>query len=133
VIGIVLDTKYDSLRNPAPPLIYLPYTSGHPDSNMAIEVRGHPCEARSPVAALRREARAASPHFTVQKITTQSQFVDNTPLRERLLAKLSSFFGVLPLVTRGRWTPRIMSYAVTRDGGRRLGSGWPGSGMCLRW
>ena len=28
VIGIVQDTKYDNLRKPAPPLIYVPYTLG---------------------------------------------------------------------------------------------------------
>ena len=71
-------------------------------------------DSRSLVAALRREARAASPHFTVEKITTQSQLVDNTALRERLLAKRASFFGVLALLLAAVGLYGIMSYAVTQ-------------------
>jgi predicted permease len=113
VIGIVQDTKYDNLRKPAPPLIYLPYTLGSSDPRMSLAVAGR-VDVRSIAAVLRREARAANPNFAVEKITTLNKLVDDTLLRESLLAKLASFFGMVALLLSAIGIYGIMSYAVTQ-------------------
>ena len=125
VIGVAKDTKYENLRAPAQRVIYLPYTWPHPEPEMSIAVR-----ARTDMAtlspALRREVRAANPEFAVQRITTQSKLVNDTLVRERLLATVGGFFGVLALLMAAIGLYGIMSYTVvqrTQEIGIRMALG----------
>jgi ABC-type antimicrobial peptide transport system permease subunit len=110
VIGVVEDAKLNSLRKPAPPLIYLPYPVDGVEDWMSLEIRAR-VDVASIASALRRITNSA---FVVSTITTQSKLVDDTLLRERLLAKIGSFFGVLALVLAAVGLYGIMSYAVAR-------------------
>jgi len=110
VIGVVQDAKLNSLRTPAPPLIYLPYPVDGVEDWMSLEIRAR-VDVASIASALRRITNSA---FVVSTITTQNKLVDDTLLRERLLAKIGSFFGVLALVLAAVGLYGIMSYAVAR-------------------
>ncbi len=113
VIGVVKNTKFENLRNPSPMAVYLPYTWPQPPLVMSLAVR-----ARRDVASLegtlRRETSAANPDFSIRQIATQSKLIDATLVRERLLATVASFFGVLALLMAAVGLYGIMSFMVTR-------------------
>src|SRR5581483_1309072 len=102
IAGIVHDTKYNSLRETPPPMIYVPYgrirdwipPQGHPGESMFLQVRGH--QSVSSLAADLR--RAAGQQFTIGEVSRQQQLIDDTLVRERLLASVASLFGGLALL-----------------------------------
>jgi len=63
---------------------------------------------------LRREARLANPDFEVRQIVTQTRLIDDTLVRERLLAMVGSFFGVLALLMAVIGLYGITSYTVAQ-------------------
>ena len=116
IVGIVKDAKFGNLRDADPPMIYVPYgrisqwiiPQGHPGLSMSLQVRGRQSPS-SLATALRSEAAL---QFTVGEITQQQQLIDDTLVRERLLASVASFFGALSFLLAALGLYGIMSYAV---------------------
>jgi putative ABC transport system permease protein len=114
IIGVVRDVKYAGLRNEGRAMFYLPYyqaTTGRGQMTLVVRTVGDPT---SVAAAVRREARAmdpAAPMFEVETLTTQ---IAASLQRERLLATLSSGFGLLALLLSCLGLYGILSYAVAR-------------------
>jgi hypothetical protein len=100
IAGIVRDTKYGNLRGDPPPMIYVPYgrirdwivPQGHPGESMALQVLGQR-SAASLAADLRREAGG---QFTTGEVFRQQQLIDDTLVRERLLAAAALAAAFVP-------------------------------------
>jgi hypothetical protein len=111
VVGLVADAKYRDLRQPAPPTVYLPLQHGI--ERMTLQVRS----ALSPdalAARLRPVLARIHPSLKISEVVPQATLIDNTLLKERLLALLSGFFGVVSLVLAAVGLYGVLSYSVVR-------------------
>lgn len=92
VVGVVQDARYQSLREPPPPIVYLPYLQGPLEgAYLTIRTVGDPMKM---VRTLWTEAHEAAPLLRYRGATTQDQLVDGTIAQDRMLAQLSAAFGV---------------------------------------
>jgi predicted permease len=114
IVGVVQDAVYRSLRESVPPTMYLPLAQAkRVPSFIRISVRS---ATREP-AALRRALTAAITRVRPELVVTYRvirEQVDASLMRERLVAMLAGFFGVLALLLAGLGLYGVTSYAVSR-------------------
>ena len=116
IVGVVEDAAYRSIRDAAPPILYLPVAQAHygeGPARLSLSVRaatGSPALLTRPVAqAIRGVDRNALLTFR-----PLAAFIDGVLVRERLLAMLSGFFAALALLLAGIGLYGMTSYTVTR-------------------
>ena len=112
IVGIVADSKYESLREENPPTVFFPITQvPEPEQRYTYVIR-----AAVPVNSLRSavEAAAANVNAEIQlQFTTLSEQVNDTIVQDRLLAAMSAFFGFLALLLAMIGLYGTVSYRVT--------------------
>jgi ABC-type antimicrobial peptide transport system permease subunit len=108
----VRDAKYNDLREPAPPTMYLPYTQLPPGA-MAVVVRtvGDPVAA---MPAIREVVRQVDSNLPLMDMTTQTDQIERRFMQERVFAQASTLFGALALLVAAIGIFGLMSYNVTR-------------------
>jgi predicted permease len=119
VVGVAPDMRFDSLRSAPPAMIYFPFpqaafaVAGGSPRIMTLELRVRGATG-SLARALRREVAAANPGFALGDIVSQDKLVEDTLIRERLLATVGSFFGGIALLLAGIGLYGTMTYSVSR-------------------
>ena len=112
VIGVVRDAKYNSVRDDAPPTMYVPYTQS-PVGGMAFEVRTA-TEPTSTVGAIREAVRQADANVPLMNVSTQMEAIEARFSQERLFAQAYALFGGLALLVAAVGLFGVMSYSVAR-------------------
>lgn len=112
IIGVVRDAVYRSLREPVPPTMYWSMEQMvRPPGVVFLMARARGTPAVSP----RIQAALLDVNQHVTTVARPFTDVVNAALsRERLVARLSSFFGLLALVLAALGLYGTTSYAVTR-------------------
>jgi hypothetical protein len=105
IVGVVGDTRYD-LREDAAPMVYLPVRA------RAMIVARTSASTEATERQLRNEIQAASPLLRVTGMTPLSTTIEDTLVRERLLALLSGFFAATGLLLAGVGLYGVLSYSV---------------------
>jgi putative ABC transport system permease protein len=129
IVGVVGDTlQGNSPRERARRIAYVPLAQDPaPSSRVTIAVRTtEPAATLAPAA--RAEVRALNATAVVDYVRTMQQQIDESLVRERVLATLSSWFGGLALVLTCVGLYGVLSYDVRRrrrDIGIRLAVGAP--------
>jgi putative ABC transport system permease protein len=122
VVGLVRDSKYRSLRDAAPPTVFLAMAQDRqPFAHMTFELRAatSAADATTPVNvnvnvnAVTQAIARVDPRLTLDVRPFATQIRDST-IRERVLAMLSGFFGALALLIAGVGLYGMMSLAITR-------------------
>lgn len=112
VIGVVGDTKNGDLREGNPPIAYVPL-SQHPNvyslKGIVIRASGSLPDV---IAEVRRRAATVSPDVAMGFTVLETQ-LRNGLVRERLMAWLSGFFGVLAAVLLFGLSPYDVPTLVT--------------------
>jgi ABC-type antimicrobial peptide transport system permease subunit len=112
IVGVLRDAKYDSVREPAPPTMYVPYTQSRLGGSV-FEVRtsGVPSSATSGV---REAVRQIDPNLPVTDVSTQLEQVEQRFQQEKLFAQAYALFGALALIVASVGLFGLMSYSVAR-------------------
>ena len=116
VVGTVRDAAYRSVRDPIPPVVFMPMAQAHADEepvHLNLSVRA---AAGSPALLTKSVAAAIAAVDPDVSLTFRplAAFIDGALVRERLLAMLSGFFGGLALLLAGIGLYGMTSYSVSR-------------------
>jgi macrolide transport system ATP-binding/permease protein len=109
VIGVVRDAKYDSLRSEISPTAYVPASGGGASFEMRTAV-----DPTSIIPAVQSVVNQVDSSLPIFGVMTESQSVDQLLFQERLIARLSSFFGILALILACIGLYGLLSYEVSR-------------------
>jgi predicted permease len=118
IVGVVRDARYRGMREPIPPVAYVPIYSIDTKGAARLIDRGTfivRTSSANPLAlasALRREIPRARPEFRVSNLRTQAEIDQALTVRERLLAMLALFFAVVALVLAGIGLYGVLDYSV---------------------
>jgi putative ABC transport system permease protein len=125
IVGMVANTKYEDLREKFGPIAFLPVAQDpHPSNGSQLMIRSNLPQAEI-VASVKRVLGEINPAINVSFRGFKSM-IDESILRERLMATLSGFFGLLALVLACIGLYGILSYGVasrTNEIGIRMALG----------
>jgi len=121
IVGVAGNTKYDDLRGELRPTMYLPLVAN--SAHFELRTAGNPTALAGLVRDVVSRADKNLPLFEVR---TQSEQIEESLFQERVMARLSSFFGLLALSLACIGLYGLLSYDVarrTKEVGIRLALG----------
>jgi predicted permease len=115
IVGVMKDAKTRNLLESPVPMLYLPLFQSV-EGAVTFEVRTAIDPHRIGRAIL-HAVKATDSRLPVSDVKTLSEQVDQSLIQERLVASLSSLFGVLALLLASVGVYGLMTYAVNRRTG----------------
>jgi ABC-type antimicrobial peptide transport system permease subunit len=112
IVGVLRDAKYDSVREPAPPTMYVPALQNRlPNAVFQVRTASDPATA---VGGIREVVRRIDPTLPIVDVFTQMEHVERRFEQERLFARAYALFGLLALIVAAVGLFGLMSYSVSR-------------------
>lgn len=113
IVGVVADAHYDSLRGEVAPEVYL-CTSQQEGANahvIYVRTEGNP---EGEVRAIRNAVHELSPGLPILNLKTLERQVDEALVTERMIATLSTVFGMLATILAVVGLYGVTAYTVAR-------------------
>jgi predicted permease len=114
IIGVVADTKYENQRQELQPLLYTPWQQEGEaigEMHFAVRTRGEPTAL---AATVRQVVRELDSNLPVTEVGTQAARSQATLGRERLSARVLSFFGGLALLLAAIGLSGVLACSVAQ-------------------
>ena len=112
VVGVVQDSKYSNLNEPAPPTFFMPYTQV-PPQRMTVEVRTAG-DALALTASVRAAVSRVDPGLPLMQVRTQEQQIAETIRGPRTFAALTAVSGAIGLLLACIGLYGVVSYDAKR-------------------
>jgi predicted permease len=109
IVGVVADTKYDDMRKADEPTAYVLLKNGQ--LTFALRTAMEPSVL---IPAVRKTVNEVDSNLPVFGVRTQTQTIDRLLFNQRLVARLSSLFGLLGLLLACIGLYGLLSYEVAR-------------------
>jgi predicted permease len=112
IVGVLRDVKYNSVRDAAPPTMFVPYVQTR-IGNAVFEVRtqGSPAAV---TGAVREAVRQIDQNLPVMDVSTQIEQVEMRFQQEKFFAQAYTLFGGVALLLAALGLFGLMSYNVAR-------------------
>jgi predicted permease len=110
IVGVVGDTKYDTLRHEVGPIVYLPFTNSY---GGYLELRTA-VDPHTLIPAVQNVVKETDSGLPLSKITTLTEQIDHLMSQERQVARLSGFFALVALILACMGLYGLLSYDVSR-------------------
>jgi putative ABC transport system permease protein len=111
IVGLTKDTKYGELREPTPPVMFAP-AEQYPDvAPWAMIVTRFGAQPSAAISAFREKISEINPAITMDFRIFQTE-IENRLTRERLMALLSGFFGMVAALLAMIGLYGVVSYIV---------------------
>jgi len=112
IVGVAKDAKYENLQENPQAAAYYPYTQhigylGNFEVRFSGDLRGIVPEVRRAIGEVIR-------NLPITEVRTLAEQVDGSLVAQKLMARLSSFFGLLALLLASIGIYGVLSYAVAR-------------------
>jgi predicted permease len=112
IVGVLRDAKYNSVRDEAPPTLYVPYLQrGIVATSFAVRTAGDPLNV---VGSIREAVKQVDPNVPMLNVTTQMEQVEQRLVQEKLFAQAYALFGGIALLLAAIGLFGLMSYSVAR-------------------
>jgi putative ABC transport system permease protein len=113
IVGLVKDTKYVDLREAAQDILYTPLAQlNRPDADAQILIRSN-APVSMLISSVKSVASEANPNMDITFVVFR-QMIEEGLLRDRLMARLSGFFGILAVLLAVIGLYGVISYMVAR-------------------
>jgi len=109
IVGIARDTKYSDLRREIHAMMYTPQSLG----GASFELRTA-ADPQAILPAIREVVAQVNTNLPLFDVKTESEQIDRLLFQERLVARLSGFFGLLALALACVGLYGLLSYEVSR-------------------
>jgi predicted permease len=112
IVGVLHDVRYNSVRDAAPPTMYVPYPQTRVGGGVfELRTAGTPA---SVMGAVREAARQIDATLPLTDVSTQIEQVEKRYAQEKLFAQAYTLFGGLALFLASIGLFGLMSYNVSR-------------------